>query len=145
MRIEIYEFDKENYKELRDVWEKSVRASHDFLKEDDIQKIKEKIFTYFEYVNIFGMKDEKGKITGFIGLSEEKIEMLFVLPEHFGEKIGKYLVNFAIKDMNIYYVDVNEQNPKAYEFYKKMGATLVSRDETDNEGNPFPVLHLRFC
>ena len=46
--------------------------------------------------------------------------------------------------MGIYLVDVNEQNPKAFEFYKKMGAVIVSRDETDSEGNPFPILHLEF-
>lgn len=144
MRTEIYEFGSENYEELRDIWEKSVRATHDFLEEKDILDIKEKIFTYFSYVDIFGMKNEEGKITGFIGLSEDKIEMLFVAPEYFGKSIGKKLVSFAVKDMGIYLVDVNEQNPKAFEFYKKIGAVIVSRDETDSEGNPFPILHLEF-
>ncbi len=144
MRIEIYEFGKENYAELRDIWEKSVRATHNFLTEKDILSIKEKIFTYFDYVEIFGMKNEEGKITGFIGVSDEKIEMLFVAPEYFGKSIGKNLLNFAKKDLQAKYVDVNEQNPGAFEFYKKMGAVLISRDEFDSEGNPFPILHLQF-
>lgn len=144
MRIEIFEFDKENYKELRNVWEKSVRATHHFLQEKDIQNIKEKIFDYFSCVDIFGMKNKKGNITGFIGIADGKIEMLFVDPEYFGQKIGKNLVSFAIKDMQSFFVDVNEQNTRAYEFYKKMGAVVISRDELDNEGNPFPILHLKF-
>lgn len=144
MRTEIYEFDKEDYEELREVWEKSVRATHDFLQEKDIQNIKEKLFMYFEYVDIFGMKDEKGKITGFIGMSEDKIEMLFVSPEHFGETIGKRLVKFAVRDMKVSYVDVNEQNTGGYEFYKKLGASFVSRDKLDSDGNPFPIIHLKF-
>lgn len=144
MRIEIYEFGKENYAELRDIWEKSVRATHNFLTEKDILSIKEKIFTYFDYVEIFGMKNEEGKITGFIGVSDEKIQMLFVAPEYFGKAIGKNLLNFAKKDLQAKYVDVNEQNPGAFEFYKKMGAVLISRDEFDSEGNPFPILHLEF-
>lgn len=144
MRTEIYEFGSENYEELREIWEKSVRATHNFLEEKDILNIKEKIFTYFSYVEIFGMKNEEGKIAGFTGLSEDKIEMLFVDPEYFGKSIGKKLVSFAVKDMGIYLVDVNEQNPGAFEFYKKMGAVIVSRDETDSEGNPFPILHLEF-
>ncbi len=144
MRIEIFEFDRENYEELRDIWEKSVRATHNFLQEKDIQDIKEKIFEYFTYVNIFGMKNEKGNITGFIGTAEEKIEMLFVDPEYFGQKIGKNLVSFAVKDMKACFVDVNEQNTGAYEFYKKMGAVMISRDEFDSEGKQFPILHLKF-
>lgn len=144
MRIEIFEFDKENYEELRDVWEKSVRATHHFLQEKDIQNIKEKIFEYFACVDIFGMKNQKGDITGFIGIADGKIEMLFINPEYFGQKIGKNFVSFAVKDMQSFFVDVNEQNTGAYEFYKKMGAVVISRDEFDSEGNPFPILHLKF-
>lgn len=144
MRTEIYEFDRENYEELKNVWEKSVRATHDFLKEEDFNNIKEHICEYFSYVEIFGMKDEKGSIAGFIGLSENKIEMLFVAPEYFGKKIGKSLVSFAIKDMGALYVDVNEENKGAYEFYKKMGAKFTGKDEFDGEGKPYPILHLKF-
>ena len=32
--------DKENYQEIVNVWEASVRATHDFLKEEDIEYFK---------------------------------------------------------------------------------------------------------
>lgn len=143
MENKILEFGKENYEELRDIWEKSVRATHDFLSEKDIENIKEQIYTYFGYVKIFGMKDENDKITGFIGISDDKIEMLFVDPKHFKKSIGKELINFIVEKMNISLVDVNEQNNGAFEFYKKMGFEVISRDEFDNMGNPFPILHLK--
>ena len=39
-------------------------------------------------------------------------------------------------------MDVNEQNPGAYHFYKRMGFTVYERSETDDQGNPFPILRL---
>ena len=41
-------------------------------------------------------------------------------------------------------LDVNEQNPQAYCFYQKQGFKKYSRSELDGQGNPFPVLHLRY-
>ena len=143
MENKIFEFGKENYEELRDVWEKSVRATHNFLSERDIENIKEKIYYYFENVKIFGMRDENEKIIGFIGISEDKIEMLFVDPKYFKKSIGSKLLKFIVEKMNIFLVDVNEQNKGALEFYKKMGFEVISRDEFDDMGNPFPILHLK--
>jgi putative acetyltransferase len=40
-------------------------------------------------------------------------------------------------------VDVNEQNPDAITFYLKYGFKIISRSETDSEGNPYPILHLK--
>ena len=39
-------------------------------------------------------------------------------------------------------VDVNEQNPRALEFYEANGFHVVGRDEFDADGRPFPILHL---
>lgn len=128
-------------KELVDVWEKSVRATHHFLKEQDIIEIKKVLPSYFEAVEMYCTKNETGKITGFIGIADKKIEMLFIDPEYFGHSLGKNLINYVLK--NIEEVDVNEQNKNAYEFYLHMGFEVVSRDEFDSMGNPFPILHMR--
>lgn len=37
---------------------------------------------------------------------------------------------------------VNEQNPAVLGFYKHMGFTLTGRSETDEQGNPYPILTL---
>ena len=128
-------------KELVEVWEKSVRATHHFLKEQDILEIKKVLPSYFEAVDMYCTKNEDGRITAFIGTADRKIEMLFADPEYFGQSLGKNLINYVLKDIDE--VDVNEQNENAHSFYLHMGFEVVSRDEFDSMGNPFPILHMR--
>jgi putative acetyltransferase len=35
-----------------------------------------------------------------------------------------------------------EQNEQAAKFYQKMGFYVINRSERDNEGKPYPILHL---
>ena len=39
---------------------------------------------------------------------------------------------------------MNEQNAQAVGFYEHMGYKVVSRDELDTEGKPYPILHLEW-
>ena len=71
--------------ELLIVWEKSVRSSHHFLKEEDIEYFKPLIRNqYFPAVKLFVIRNENGRIAAFMGLSDDMLEMLFVLPEEQG-------------------------------------------------------------
>ena len=47
------------------------------------------------------------------------------------------------RDLNVEYVDVNEQNPDAVKFYERMGFRTFHRDATDDQGNPFPILRMK--
>ena len=78
-----------------------------------------------------------------MGLSDDKIEMLFVDPNEQGKGYGKVLANYAVKDRHIYLVDVNEDNHQANQFYKHMGYEVFGRDAADPTGKPFPILHLK--
>lgn len=55
----------------------------------------------------------------------------------------KILIRRTIDECKIRYVDVNEQNPNALTFYKKMGFQVFERTETDELGNPFPILKMK--
>ena len=130
--------------ELLAVWEKSVRSSHHFLKEEDIEYFKPLIRNqYFQVVELFVIQNEYGQTVAFMGLSDDMLEMLFVLPEEQGNGYGKALVNYAVNQCHIYKVDVNEENEQAYHFYLRMGYKVVGRDATDPTGKPFPILHLQ--
>ena len=83
------------------------------------------------------------EIVAFMVCENEKIEALFVKPKYFRQGIGKMLVKYAIKELNSKFVDVNEQNPRAFEFYKKMGFCEFSRSQTDEARNPYPIIHLK--
>lgn len=83
-------------------------------------------------------------MSGFIGVSDTNIEMLFVSPDYFGQSIGKQLANFAIENLNASKVDVNEKNPQAIGFYEHIGFKKVGRSDLDGQGNPFPLIHMTF-
>ncbi|RBQ29099.1 GNAT family N-acetyltransferase [Aliarcobacter vitoriensis] len=136
---------KENeYKNLTEIWEDSVRATHNFLNESDINFFRPKILNEYLYaVQVYVYKDELGNILGFIGIDENKVEMLFIKSKYFKNGIGKKLLQYVIKNHDINEVDVNEQNLNAVNFYKYMGFEFVNRSETDGFGKPFPLLHLR--
>jgi putative acetyltransferase len=133
----------ENYAEMLCVWEDSVRATHNFITEEDIEFFKPIIIKQaFPAVTLKCIKNANGSILGFIGTCEGKIEMLFVLNSERGKGIGKSLLQYAIKNSRITKVDVNEQNPDAVDFYKHMGFLVTSRSPLDDMGKPFPILHM---
>ena len=130
--------------EILDTWESSVRATHDFLSEEDIISIKPQVIEGAKYVsNLLCVRDENGNIKAFMGIHDFKIEMLFVSNERRGNGVGKRLVEYAIKMLNVNYVDVNEQNPQAIGFYNHMGFKIFKKSELDEQGNPFPILHMK--
>jgi AraC family transcriptional regulator len=136
---------KKEFPEIVDVWEVSVRATHHFLKEEDIQYFKPLILNeYLNAVNLRCIKDSNKKIIGFLGVSEEAIEMLFILPQKRGKGVGKALLNYAIKELASRKVDVNEQNKQALGFYQYFGFRVIERSELDATGKPYPVLHMEY-
>ncbi len=130
--------------ELLGVWERAVRSSHHFLTEDDIAFFKPLVRDrYLPAVRLFAIRDAAGHIAAFMGLSDDLLEMLFVMPEAQGCGYGRALVEHAVNCCHIYKVDVNEDNGQAFCFYLRMGYKVVGRDETDSVGKPFPILHMQ--
>lgn len=138
---EIVRCDPMDYPLLAAIWERSVRASHDFLSENVIAEIKAALEPdYFPNVDLYAAS-VNGRKVGFVGLSDVKIEMLFVDADCRGRGFGSALVDFA-KRTGAVAVDVNEQNRAAYRFYMAHGFNVIARDDTDDAGRPYPILHL---
>lgn len=143
MTMKIESVNTEDFPELLSVWENSVRATHDFITEDDIAFFKPIIIEQaFPNVTLKCIKDEQKAILGFVGVHDSKIEMLFILDAARGEGIGKALLNYAFEQLDASKVDVNEQNPLAVGFYKHLGFKVASRSPLDDMGKPFPILHM---
>jgi putative acetyltransferase len=143
MTHKIDTINKIEYKEVVDVWEASVRATHHFLKEEDIAYFKPLILnTYLDAVELRCIRNNKKEIIGFLGVAEQNLEMLFIHPEYRGKKIGKALLDYAIDKLNVLQVDVNEQNEQATGFYKYCGFKTIGRSELDSSGKPYPILHM---
>jgi putative acetyltransferase len=130
-----------DFPEITDVWEASVRATHHFLKEEDIQYFRPLILNeYLKAVELYCVRDGSA-IIGFIGLTPGTIEMLFIHPHYRGKGIGKQLITLAMQ-RGAKRVDVNEQNLQAIDFYQQMGFRVIRRSPVDSLGKPYPILHM---
>lgn len=143
MSYNIVEYRDSHKSEILSVWEQSVKATHHFLLESDFEEYK-KILQNFDFkdLGVFCLVENE-KVVGFIGIHSEKIEMLFLNPDYIGKGLGKQLTDFALSNFEINYVDVNEQNPKATVFYKKIGFETFDRSEKDDMGKPYPILKMK--
>lgn len=131
---------------ITDVWEASVRATHHFLTGADIDALRPLVLNeYLALVDLRVRTGDDGKIQGFVGVADGKIEMLFVAPQYHGHGIGKALLQYAVTEMGATLVDVNEQNPAATGFYQRMGFSVFDRSPLDGQGRPFPLLHMRLA
>ena len=127
-----------DYPRLMEIWESAVLSTHDFLKEEDFLYYKERLPVYFQYVNLFGFEQE-GILIGFMGIAEGNLEMLFIDNKYRGAGIGKKLITYAIDNLQVTKVDVNEQNVQAVGFYEYMGFNIYKRSNLDGEGKEYPI------
>ncbi|WP_296031631.1 GNAT family N-acetyltransferase [uncultured Treponema sp.] len=131
---------------LLEIWEKSVRATHKFLSEEEILKIKKYVpdaVCNVETLLVLREKGEDSKRLGFMGIEGKKIEMLFLLPDARGKGFGKMLVQHGIEKYSAEEVTVNEQNPKAKGFYEHLGFKTYKTSESDEQGNPYPIAWMK--
>ena len=139
--MEIIRCYENEYPALVEIWERSVKATHAFLSNEDLNKIKKALIPYyFPNVKLYALSDSE-RMTGFIGLSTNLIEMLFIDDSCRGKGYGSALIDFALKQ-GATKVDVNEQNAPALNFYQVRGFRIIGRDETDEAGRTYPILHL---
>lgn len=136
---------KENLiNQLLEVWEDSVKATHTFLSNEEIEKIKEYVPQALSGISHLIIEtDEKEIPIAFMGIEENKLEMLFIKNDERGKGLGKKLLNYGIEHYHINELAVNEQNPQAKGFYEHMGFKVYQRNELDDQGNPYPVLYMR--
>ena len=134
---------KAEYHEIVELWEASVKATHHFLKEEDIAYFKPLILNaYLDAVELRCIRNEETEIIGFLGVADQNLEMLFIHPDFRGKKIGQTLLHYSIDQLGVTKVDVNEQNEQAVGFYKHFGFEVIARSELDASGKPYPTLHM---
>lgn len=128
------------------LWERSVRATHDFLTEADIVSLRPLVREALsdDALEIWVLTEKTDVPVGFMGLAGLDIAALFLEPARRGRGGGRRLVAHAqgLRDGHLT-VDVNEQNPAARGFYEALGFVVVGRSPLDDAGRPFPVLHMR--
>ena len=130
--------------ELLVVWESAVRATHLFLSEEEILKIKEYVPEALRGItHLMIAEKEDGTPVAFMGIDGTSLEMLFIANEERGRGLGRQLMTYGIEHYGIDKLAVNEQNPKVKGFYEHMGFTVYRRTDLDEQGNPYPLLYMK--
>lgn len=129
---------------LLKVWESSIKATHLFLSDDEINNIKQYVPQALNGVPVLVIvENEYGNPIGFMGIADQMLEMLFISNESRGQGIGKQLLQYGIENYSVNELAVNEQNPLAKGFYEHMGFEVYKRTELDEQGNPYPLLYMK--
>jgi putative acetyltransferase len=136
----------EDRERLLELWERSVRATHHFLEDNDVVALRPLVAEELASgaVDWWVLVSATEALIGFLGFASDTIEALFIDPDYHGQGGGKFLVAHAqTLGAGELAVDVNEQNEAALGFYKALGFSVVARSPTDAAGRPFPILHMR--
>ena len=143
-KMQIEKLNSKNYKGIITVWNKAIRATHNFLSEDDIQILERKtLIELFESVSIYGIRVNNKELAEFVGINQNIIEMLFVSPDFTKKGIGSFLLNFAITENGAHKLEVYEHNKNAIRLYEKSGFIKASREDCDPLINkPYSILKM---
>ena len=129
---------------LLNIWKTSIRATHLFLSDAQVNQIKEYVPQALNGVkHLIIAEDDPDHAVVFMGIENNRLEMLFLAPDKRGKGIGKQLIQYGILNYGIKEVTVNEQNPQAVGFYKHLGFETYKRTDFDEEENPFPLLYMK--
>lgn len=143
MKFTLEKYSDHHHLALLQVWEDSVRATHLFLRDEDINFYKSIVHTIdFHSLTVYCALDKQKEMAGFLGVSNHKLEMLFLKPEYIGLGLGKKLMHFALKELHVTEVEVNEDNVHAMGFYEKFGFRLKGRRPFDDCGKPYPIVEM---
>lgn len=123
-----------------------VRATHLFLSDGEVRSIREYVpQALLGAAHLLVAEDEAGAPAAFMGVEDGTLEMLFIDPEERGKGLGSRLLRRGIESYGVRRLAVNEQNPRAAGFYEHMGFEVFARSETDEQGNPYPILYMRLA
>ncbi|MBS5282122.1 MAG: GNAT family N-acetyltransferase [Butyricicoccus pullicaecorum] len=129
---------------LTTVWRASVTGTHTSLTAREIDQIAQYVPNALRNVPVLiAVQGTDGQPIGFAGVNGDKLEMLFLHPDHLGQGLGTRLLNFVCEVYDVREVCVNEQNPKARAFYTHAGFVVYRRSPLDEMGQPFPLLYLK--
>ena len=147
MKQKIYEVKSRTQELLNtflDIWDNSVRATHFFLSDEEVNNIKQYVPQALAAVeHLIAAHNESGEAVAFMGIENNRLEMLFISDDERGKGIGKQLLLYGISNYGVQELTVNEQNPQAIGFYEHMGFKTYKRTELDEEGNAYPLLYMR--
>ncbi|MGB3425867.1 MAG: acetyltransferase [Castellaniella sp.] len=127
-----------------DIWRRAVDATHDFLSPRDRRAIDEMVCGFLPQAPLWLAVDAHDNPQAFMLIEAGHMQALFVDPACRGTGIGAALVRHGLALHPHMTTDVNEQNGQAVGFYEKMGFRAIGRSPVDDQGRPYPLIHLAY-
>lgn len=127
------------------IWRDAVDATHGFLTPEDRAEIDGMVQQFFAEAELWLVDGEDGRAAGFLIMDGDMIDALFVDPAVHGRGYGSALLNHALTLAPEALVDASEQATNALPFYEARGFVRIGRSETDPQGRPYPLIHLRYA
>lgn len=127
-----------------EIWRKAVDATHHFLSVQDRQEIDAMVCSFLPQASLWLAVDETDYPLAFMLIDQGHMQALFVDPDSRGTGVGKALVLHGLSLHPSMTTDVNEQNGQAVGFYEKMGFKRIGRSPVDDQGKPYPLIHLQY-
>ncbi len=127
-----------------EIWRAAVDATHPFLSPGDRAELDDLVATFLPQAAMW-VADDGGRVLGFLVMDGSMIEALFVDPAVHGRGIGTALLQHATALAPDATVDANEQATNALPFYESRGFVRIGRSDTDRQGRPYPLVHLRYA
>ena len=116
----IRELRKADINIVADIWLDTNIKAHYFIPAQywkrNLELVKELLLQATVYVY-----EDKQEIQGFVGLSDEYIEGIFVSAEMQSQGIGKILLNYVKGKRNNLLLNVHQKNTRAISFYQREG------------------------
>lgn len=129
-----------------EIWRAAVDATHGFLTPADRAEIDAMVANDFlPNVDLWLAVDDADRALGFLVMDGDMIDALFVDPAVHGRGIGTALLDHALTLAPAAIVDASEQASNALPFYESRGFVRTGRSETDPQGRPYPLVHLRYA
>ena len=127
-----------------EIWRGAVDATHDFLTPEDRLAIDEMVCGFLPHGPLWLAVGENDYPLAFMLIDGGHMEALFVDPARRGTGIGAALVRHGLTLPPAMTTDVNEQNDQAVRSYERMGFKRTGRSPTDEQGRPYPLIHLEY-
>ncbi len=127
-----------------EIWHAAVDATHGFLTVAHRVEIDAMVAAWLPTVDLW-IVDEGQRAVGFLVMDDDLIDALFVDPAVHRRGFGTRLLEHALALAPNAVVDASEQADNALAFYEARGFVRTGRSETDSQGRPYPLIHLRYA
>jgi putative acetyltransferase len=127
------------------IWRRAVDATHDFLTLADRAALDVEVSATLPQAAAWLATDPDDRAIGFMIVEGTHMQALFIDPDWHGKGVGRSLIDHALSLHDTLTTDVNEQNGAAIGFYETMLFARTGRSEQDDQGRPYPLIHLRYA